>query len=50
MATVLGPDEPDAIAAADARVVLERLHVQPFLERLDSTLAQDERPVAVARD
>jgi len=41
MATVLGPDDPDAIAAAaEARPVLERLQARPFLARLDAALAR----------
>ena len=40
MATVLGPEDADAIAAAaDAGPVLERLRARPFLDRLDATLA-----------
>jgi len=40
MATVLGPDDPDVLAAAaEARPVLERLHARPFLDRLESELA-----------
>ncbi len=39
MAVVLGADDPDArAAAADARLVLERLHALPFLARLDGAL------------
>ncbi len=40
MATLLGPDDPDAVAAAaDARPALGRLSARPFLARLDATLA-----------
>jgi hypothetical protein len=45
MATVLGPDDPDVLAAAaDARPVLERLRARPFVERLDAALHRTGQP------
>lgn len=49
MATILGPDDPDAlVAAADARPVLERLAARPFLTRLDAALAREPEPAVTA--
>jgi hypothetical protein len=48
MATLLGPDDSDAVdAAAEARPSLERLSARPFLARLEAALAgeADERVV-----
>ena len=44
MAKLVGPSEPDVIAAAAvARSTLERMRAKPFLERLDAAL---DRPAA----
>jgi len=49
MATVLGPDDPDVLAAAaDARPVLERLRARPFVERLDAALHRTGQPAVEA--
>ena len=48
MARLLGPDEPDVIAATDAaRTILTDLEARPFLDRLDAAMSR--RPVAVAQ-
>ena len=47
LVSLLGPDDPDAPAAADrAREVFERLGARPFLERLDAALADGGRAAA----
>ena len=47
MATFLGPDEPEVLAAAEwARPTLARLGAQPYLERLDAALAGSASSVA----
>jgi hypothetical protein len=49
MATVLGRDDPDVLAAAaDARPILERLRARPFLERLEAALGHTGRPAVEA--
>ena len=45
MAILLGPDEPEAAAAADAaRTILTDLGARPFLERLDAAMAARSAP------
>jgi hypothetical protein len=48
MASLLGPGEPDVIAAAErARETLVRVRAKPFLELLDSAMAaRTDRPGA----
>jgi hypothetical protein len=46
---VVGPADPDArAAAAEARVILERLRALPLLDRLDATMADHKARVAPA--
>ena len=50
MATLLGPQDPDAVAAAaEARPILERLGARPFLERLETALGATVEPGVTAR-
>ncbi len=45
MATLVGPAEPEVLAAAEvARVTLERMHAAPFIERLDAALRPAGEP------
>jgi hypothetical protein len=56
MATLLPPEDPDVIAAAeDARLLLDRLGARPFIDRLDRALAATPetptgRPIETAAD
>jgi hypothetical protein len=44
-AILIGPDDPEAAAAADeARSIFARLGIPPLLRRLDEGLARSERP------
>ncbi len=50
MATLLGPAEPEVVAAAAvARATLERMRARPFLERLDAALAERAGGARTAR-
>jgi len=50
MATLLGPDDSDAVdAAAEARLALERLSARPFLARLEAALAGEAVECAVPK-